>query len=755
MREVPAHDHAPATTRSCDAQGRTGTDVDRAAAVTTPEGATGLVADLEISLHRRGEDEWMAELRFSSSERGTIGTDVLTSAPVALDLARLGTLHHGGRLVTQQYARVLTDGLFASSTVREEFTKARTAAARGGIPLRLRLLIAPSAPELHALRWETLLDPDSGTPLLTDSNVLFSRYLTSTDWRPVRMRLLSELRALIVVADPVNLQEYTAPDADPDSPGRELAPVDVAGELQRAKAALTPIQTDLLAGSGRATLSNLVTKLREGYDVVYLVCHGYLVNGEPQLVLVHEDGAVHVVPGRLVIQRLKELNHLPRLIVLASCQSASDGGPGTRDEGAVSAIGPQLVELGVPAVLAMQGNVSMRTVESFIPAFFTGLRKHGQIDQAMTEARGEVRDRSDWWVPALFMRLHSGRLWYAAGFGGGPFTKWPALVNDIYAESCLPLLGPGMTDVLLGPRQQLARDLADRYHFPLAPYYREDLPQVAQFLAVDQARDFPVAKLREYLIATLSQRLRELCDTSGDPMPSRFVDVPRSRRTNPALANALIDDLTNEVWDRLHAPLDDPFAVLAQLDVPLFVTAQPMSLLTTALKAAGKRPQVEVARWNRKCPRSIFDTMPDYEPTPEEPLVFHIFGSLQHPGSVVLTEDNYFEFLRTTGRDPDAIPEVVRSAFADSALLFLGFRMEDWDFRVLFHSIMSQEGGDRLEQHSHVAAQIDPEEGLTLEPEGARRYFKSYFQSPHSVNVYWGSVETFLGELSAHIEAGG
>ncbi|TQN42912.1 SIR2-like protein [Blastococcus colisei] len=714
--------------------------------------APGLVADLEIGLHRRGEDEWMAELRFSSSERGTIGTDILTSGPVDVDLTRLATLHHGGPLVTRQYGQLLSDGLFASSTVRQEFAKARTTAARGGIPLRLRLLIAPSAPELHALRWETLLDPDSGTPLLTDSNVLFSRYLTSTDWRPVRMRLRSELRALIVVADPVNLQGYAAPGADPDSPERELAPVDVAGELQRAKASLGPIRTDSLAGTGRATLSNLVGRLRDGYDVVYLVCHGYLVNGEPQLVLEHENGSVHVVPGRLMIQRLKELNHLPRLIVLASCHSASDGGTGTHDDGAVSAIGPQLVELGVPAVLAMQGDISVGTVEGFVPAFFTRLQEHGRIDQAMTEARAGIRDRSDWWAPALFMRLHSGRLWYAAGFGRGGFTKWPALVNDIWSGSCLPLLGPGMTDTLLGPRQQLARDLADRYGFPLAPYYREDLPQVAQFLAVDQARDFPVAKLREYLIVTLSQRLRELSDTAGEPMPPRFVDIPRSKRTNPALANALIDDMTNAVWDRLHAPLDDPFAVLARLDVPLFVTAQPLSLLTTALKAEGKRPQVELARWNRKCPRSIFETMPDYEPTPEEPLVFHIFGSLQHPGSIVLSEDNYFEFLRTTGRDPDAIPELVRSAFADSALLFLGFRMEDWDFRVLFHSIMSQEGGDRLEQHSHVAAQIDPEEGLTLEPDGARRYFESYFRSPHSVNVYWGSVETFLGELRSHVE---
>jgi hypothetical protein len=78
--------------------------------------------------------------------------------------------------------------------------------------------------------------------------------------------------------------------------------------------------------------------------------------------------------------------------------------------------------------------------------------------------------------------------------------------------------------------------------------------------------------------------------------------------------------------------------------------------------------------------------------------------------------------------------------------------MEDWDFRVLFHSIMSQEGGARLEQHSHVAAQIDPEEGLTLEPEGARRYFEGYFRKPHDVSVYWGSVESFLTELHKRVE---
>lgn len=703
----------------------------------TDEGAAP-VADLEIGLHRHGEAEWRVELRFSVAERGTIGPDTLVSGLADLDLNGLENLRHGGQTVTQTYGRLLTEGLFSAPEMKSEFIKDRAAAARSGQPLRVRLLVAPSAPELHRVRWETLLDPSDGSPLLTNSNVVFSRYLTSSDWRPVRMRLRSELRALVVVANPHNLDAYAPPD------GRQLHPVDVAGELDRARTGLAPIHTDVLPGLGPPTLSNLVEKLRDGYDVVYLVCHGYLVNGEPQVVLEHENGSAHVVHGPLLVQRLKELQRLPRLVVLASCQSAAGADAGLRDAGAVAALGPALVEIGVPAVLAMQGNVTMDTVKRFIPAFFRGLQRHGRIDQAMTEARAEIRDRADWWAPTLFMRLHSGRLWYAAGFARPGFERWSAVSSDIDSGHCLPLLGPGMTDALLGPRQQLARDMADQHRFPLAPYYREDLPQVAQYLAVVQAPNFPVAALRNYAIDQLTRQLDRLCTLSGEPLPTEFQNVPRARRTS-----ALVDRLINEVWGRLHADHDDAFTVLAKLPLPVYVTAQHTSLLTTALQAEGRRPRVDVARWNSACPPSIFDRMPDYWPSVEEPLVFHIFGSLQYPESVVLSEDEYFEFLRTTGRDLDAIPPAVRSAFADSALLFLGFRMEDWDFRVLFRSIMSQEGGRRRDWHAHVAAQIDPEEGLTLEPEGARRYFERYFDR---VSVYWGSVESFLTELHKRIE---
>jgi hypothetical protein len=58
----------------------------------------------------------------------------------------------------------------------------------------------------------------------------------------------------------------------------------------------------------------------------------------------------------------------------------------------------------------MQGNVTMDTVEQFMPDFFRELQRDGQIDRAVTVARGAVRERHDWWVPVLFTRLASGQL---------------------------------------------------------------------------------------------------------------------------------------------------------------------------------------------------------------------------------------------------------------------------------------------------------------------------------------------------------
>jgi hypothetical protein len=54
----------------------------------------------------------------------------------------------------------------------------------------------------------------------------------------------------------------------------------------------------------------------------------------------------------------------------------------------------------------------MKTSEAFMPIFFEELQRDGQIDRAVNVARGTVRERHDWWMPVLFLRLKNGRLWY-------------------------------------------------------------------------------------------------------------------------------------------------------------------------------------------------------------------------------------------------------------------------------------------------------------------------------------------------------
>src|SRR5262249_30054844 len=156
----------------------------------------------------------------------------------------------------------------------------------------------------------------------------------------------------------------------------------------RAQTALGEIPT--IEVTGPDTFSHLIDRLREEFDILYLVCHGALIKGEPILWLESATGASDRVSGRALVDRLVELRRPPRLVCLASCQSAGPGGEAQVGEGGVlAALGPGLAEAGIPAVVAMQGNISMATVERFMPMFFRELRRDGQIDRAMAAARAE------------------------------------------------------------------------------------------------------------------------------------------------------------------------------------------------------------------------------------------------------------------------------------------------------------------------------------------------------------------------------
>ena len=148
-------------------------------------------------------------------------------------------------------------------------------------------------------------------------------------------------------------------------------------------------------------------------------------------------------------------------------------------------------------------------------------------------------------------------------------------------------------------------------------------------------------------------------------------------------------------------------------------------------------------------PESVFATDPGYIPDVDHPLVFHVFGNLDFADSLVITEDDYVEFAMSVAENPELIPLVVRKALADSALLLLGFGIDEWDVRVLLRTLVNQRGAKRLRKYTHVAAQVDLRDEV-LAPGRARRYLERYFGIFHepAIDIFWGTVDEFATQLA-------
>ena len=97
------------------------------------------------------------------------------------------------------------------------------------------------------------------------------------------------------------------------------------------------------------------------------------------------------------------------------------------------------------------------------------------------------------------------------------------------------------------------------------------------------------------------------------------------------------------------------------------------------------------------------------------------------------------------------MPKKIRGSLLQNSLLFLGFRLDDIRFRVLFRLIMTMQGTETLRNYSHVGVQINPDEHSLADVERARKYVESYFQEGKGgappISIYWGTAEDFLKEL--------
>jgi hypothetical protein len=702
------------------------------------------LAELTLALTHRAPPVYAARLTFHIPNENESG-DSTVDGVVRLDPTGLNQCWAD----PEAYGRTLSDAVFADDRIRTAWTKARAVACEN---LRIRLHLEEFALELHRVRWEALHDPDTKRPLLIDQGVWFSRYLASFEMKQFRLRTKSAARVLVAVVSPTDLGNLRVGGRDFQEKDAFLVDEAALDALRAEVAVVTPAVTILPnPDDGMPTLDNLVRLLRTGtgYDVLYLTAHGALDATGPKLLLVDNAGTGKITDAADLVREINGLRFPPRLVVLSSCQSAGPERPfrESGQEGQLdAAFGPQLGRVGVPAVLAMLGNVYQKTARNFLRTFFAELAEDGQIDRAAMEARHAVRGEPDFWSPVLYSRLPTGRLWRDPNQLSGRFDQWPGLLQHLQDGRCVPVLGSGLLEPLIGSTQEIANRLIGRGPW-IAPYGRIDLPQVAQYMETMQKSFTMRSKYLKDLKDHLGKQFPELMQSDLDPsLPAQQTKVPLDRESQE------VRQLLAAAAARLavqHPP--EAHDLLARLKCPVYITTNPDDLLPLALRGRQQEPVVQVCNWLWP-PDQPPGSPPNgpAPPTPDKPLVWQLFGHLSNPWSVVLSEDDYFKFLVGMSREnANPKPSFVNEKLTESGLLFVGFHLDDWDFRAFLHFFLSREAAKTRKgfQVLDVAVQLNPEDGRNTDPDRVRRYLEALFRQSE-ISIFWGNTDEFLKELA-------
>jgi hypothetical protein len=277
---------------------------------------------------------------------------------------------------------------------------------------------------------------------------------------------------------------------------------------------------------------------------------------------------------------------------------------------------------------------------------------------------------------------------------------WARLVRRIHSGRCTPFFGAGVNDGVLPKGSDLAEEWATRHHYPLPDSY--DLAKVSQFRAVG---------------GDLSEPKEELAE--------RFKNSPPPDFENP----------------------NEPHTVLARLPFSLYLTTNYDANMARALQRWSRPARQEICCWNRLMQMrrdAVTHLDKGFVPDIAKPLVYHLHGHVDYPDSFVLTEDDYIDFLVSVNRDGNLLPLGVREALAGSSLLFIGYRLSDLNFRVLFRMIVGLDSGmPRI----NVSVQLLPEPRAGLPPERVQDYLDAYFAKNMNVRVFWGTARQFSEKL--------
>jgi formylglycine-generating enzyme required for sulfatase activity len=358
--------------------------------------------NFDLSIERVG-DNYRAHVLQSGVGNGQVefslpfSTLELENFTLKMGHARLGGGRSGRKADSSEMAAAKEFGskLFGAVFQKDVYACLRNSmeeakANQQGVRVLLRL---PS--ELANVPWEYLYNRDWNQFFSLSTQTPLVRYLEMSPVVPP-LKITRPLRLLVVISSP---SDYRA--------------LDVEREWRDLRAALKPLMERGLVVVERlesASLLALQRQLRRNkYHILHFIGHGIFDESKQDGVLIFTDeaGKGRPLSGQDLGTLLRDHNSL-RLVVLNACEGARTGKDDLFAGAALS-----LVQMGIPAVIAMQYEISDSAATLFAHEFYTALADGYGVDAALGDARKAIfasGDTVEWGTPVLFSRTLDGRI---------------------------------------------------------------------------------------------------------------------------------------------------------------------------------------------------------------------------------------------------------------------------------------------------------------------------------------------------------
>jgi len=287
--------------------------------------------------------------------------------------------------------------------------------------------------------------------------------------------------------------------------------------------------------------------------------------------------------------------------------------------------------------------------------------------------------------------------------------------------------------------EQLTKEWANWIDYPLPDCH--NLARVAQYFLVEQ-KDTPQARTK--FLEFLKSILLTIAQDDED-----YRDVVEKLKLR--IPDYRFSEIVHEIdYPRFPQQIEDPLRLLAKLPLPIFFTTSYSDFLERALEAENKKPLTQVCFWSGVISSAKSEHQPNTEfvPTVTKPLVYHLYGLEDYPQTLVLSEDDYINFLISMVEDTNTqmpiVPLNLRRALSESHLILLGYELGNWDFRVLFRFILKF----RKDEFSPrgMMIQLKRDEKSIGNIEKTLEYLDHYFDRK-KFDVEWNSAESFINRL--------